>query len=454
MSSEYLTPRRRRRASPRAAACRADLRPRRRAAHRGEVDVARVGGRLVHPQHRRAVDDAAQLAGVAPRRRRARGGPRSSSARAQPLPMGPAPQTTNAAAGAVHGAERVALQREEALGRVARVACGRAASARRATRSSTSGTLAKRQPARARAQPEVVVLGPVEVAVAAEAAQHLRAHRHRGMRERRLHEHVGHDRVVVDERRSSHSHVGAHARRCAARPRRRARPGSRGRRRRGRAPAARACRASRSGRRRRRRPCAPGAAPRAARRGRVQRRHQPAAAACARTRTRGSARGGGVEERRGCRRASRRRRRHLEVGRVCAKSEARHSGEGGRGVADGQEDGDARGQRLRAPARATNSRASRTAFSRRRGPPPRRTGPPPPAPSSASRRAPDLRLPRGVAAHRPRISYTQSSRRRVEWMPWLASGSTLGEGRAARPRRPRARSASRLSGGMNRNSTP
>ena len=155
------------------------------------------------------------------------------------------------------------------------------------------------------------------------------------------------------------------------------------------------------------------------RRGRVQRRHQPAA------RGRGDAQAGilargGVEDGAAPVAGAVVRGHDLEVAERLGEERGQALGQGGRGVADGQEDGDAgqgwssAGRRTRGP-RAPRSRATR--------PRPRRTDPPPPA---STPRLGARRISACQAVSRRtgrRISYTQSSRRRVEWMPWLASCS-------------------------------
>ena len=113
------------------------------------------------------------------------------------------------AAGEGAPGERLELQREEAPGRVARVRAGEAAR-RVAPLDERLFELGEAQPRVEAAQPQVVVLGAVEVPPAAEPPQRGRPHGHRGVDEGRLDESVARHRVVVDERVLP-LHVGAHA---------------------------------------------------------------------------------------------------------------------------------------------------------------------------------------------------------------------------------------------------
>ena len=450
---EYLTPRRRARAMPRRGGRLADPPPRAGLAHRGEVRRARDSPAAASTRTTGApwmicadlprvhLHEGAHAA--RPRGQGAAPTPCRSAPRPRPRPRPPAQ-------GPRAGAPRASARRSAPARSAGRVRESRAGASRHS--SSTSGSFAKRRPARERAQPEVVVL---------------RARRTRGSRRGAR---SAAARIITEGWASGDStsrsraiaswsservrplDVGAHARRCrrapsstsahAAAQRRRA-PGPR--------PGAPPARASRSGMRdvvgvhaRQQRRRAP-------RRGRVQRRHQPAGApAITRTRV---ARAAPLEQRRGCRRVEPSSTATTSwSARVWARSEARHAAASPprRARAGGRR----RGEQRRSALPATRTRAPRAARSPATGPRPRRTGPPPPGRQSS-------RGARRISACQPRLVAHRLAGSRRPSPRGAAWSGCRGWRRASAPGRPTARapdttssSAARLSGGMNRNSTP
>ena len=141
--------------------------------------------------------------------------PRSRSARAQALPICPRPPHHDLASREGAFQQGLELARAKAVGSVARVGAGEAGGAVTPEQERRL-ELPEGGAGRGRTQPEVVVLGPVVGAIAAEVAEDASAHHHARVHEGRFHEEIAADGGVAYEAVRP-LHVGPHARVQASR---------------------------------------------------------------------------------------------------------------------------------------------------------------------------------------------------------------------------------------------